>query len=247
MTMSSPRRALCLAAVSLSVMSPSVLAQTASAGREDLRFSGIARDLASGEILYTEQHEQRYVAGRWVTGRIEYRSPAGEVMGDKTLDFSKDPYVPLMRMALPSQEYEEGITQISSAGATVFARRGAERQEATLDRETDSPQVADSGFHSFMQDNLARLEKGSEVTLRFVLVGRRDQYRFRLYRTGTSEGAGGRRLIQIGGEPDSLLRLFASPLKLVYDLDSKRLVSYEGPSNSPNPKTGKVPMVRIEY
>lgn len=251
MMRSNPRRSLCLAVASLPMTTSFAWAQSgAGGGREELRFSGIARDLTTGEVLYTEVHEQSYVKGRWVKGRIEYRSPAGDVLGDKTLDFSKDPYVPLMRMQLPSQDYEEGITRVGAEGADVFARRGAERLSERLPRDSDSAQVADSGFHSFLQDNLVKLERGEEVTLRFVLVGRRDQYRFRLYKTGNPTAAAGsasRRLIEIGGAPDSLLRLFASPLKLVYDLDSRRLVSYEGPSNLPNAKTGKVPTVRIDY
>lgn len=211
---------------------------------QEMRFSGKAYDLSNNQWIYTEQHTQVYKDGRWVSGTIKYVSPSGEVIADKKLDFSADPYIPLTQMSIPGQQYSEAIRSVK--GDVV-------QMETTENGKTDSgeitvkrPVAADSGFHSFVQANLKALQDGKTIPLSFGVVARKDQYQFRIRKTGNSQ-KDGKNLIELKAEPNSLLRLLADPLTLTYDLDTKNLIEYVGPSNIPNAKTRKVPQVRIEY
>lgn len=238
------RRCVALGAAFSTLVAWAAMATAAQA--QTLQFVGQARDIATGEFLYTEAHEQRYENGRWLRGTITYRTPAGELIGEKTLDFRKDPFVPEMRMRLPGLNYEEAIQNVDASGAVVYAQKGNERKEGRISRSPESPLAADSGFHALIQAKMPALAKGEEVPLRFGVVGRRDQYRFKIVKTGEAS-LGGKDLLILSAAPDSFLRVFADPLKLVYERDSGRLVVYRGPSNIPNPATGKVPSIRMDY
>lgn len=235
-----------VAAVVAMVGAAPLAAIASESSGQTIRFVGEARDLKTGEFLYTEAHEQRFENGRWVQGLITYRTPAGESIGEKSLDFRNDPFVPEMRMRLPGMSYEEAISRVDGSGAVVYAQRGSERKEGRISRSPEAPLAADSGFHALIQTKMPALAKGDEVALRFGVVGRRDQYRFKISKVGETS-LGGKALIILSAAPDSFLRVFADPLKLVYERDSGRLVVYKGPSNIPNPATGKVPSIRMDY
>lgn len=224
---------------------PLLLCLPLSAGAETvMRFSGLATDLKTGQPLYREVHEQRYDGNRWLGGSIRYVTPDGRLLGEKTLDFSKNRYIPLMRFRQPGIGYEDSITAVDDRKVEVRTQRGDTVEDATLPRLSD--QAADSGFNAFVVDQLPALAQGRTVPLRFLVVGQRDQYRFRLVPV-EQMSAGGERAIRLRVEPDSLLRWLVDPLTLVYGLESRRLLRYEGVSNLINPQSGKAWQVRIRF
>lgn len=221
-------------------------AGTASAAsREIHRFYGYAFDQASGRYLYTEVHRHLYEDDRWVSGDIRYFAPDGQLIGEKTLDFSRDPFVPVFRLSLPREGYEEGISAVSSTGIDAEKLSHGQRERAHLDRVPQM--VADSGFHSFIVEHLEDLQRGRVVSFDFVVAGRLTHYRFRLVKVAESQ-VDGHPALQIRAEPDSLLRLLAPALLLTYDLQTHYLIEYQGVSNLHDPATGKAyASVRLVY
>lgn len=207
-------------------------------------FSGLATDLKTGQPLYREVHEQHYDGTRWLGGNIRYLAPDGRLLGEKTLDFSRSRYVPLMRFSQPGIGYEDSITGISDQDITVGTRRQNVIQQTTVPRQPE--QAADSGFNAYVVDQLPSLAQGRTLHMRFVVVGQRDQYRFRILPQEQLQ-LGGERALRLRVEPDSLLRWVVDPLTLVYGLESRRLLRYEGVSNLINPQTGKAWQVRIRF
>lgn len=212
---------------------------------ETLRHTlGEASERDSGQVIYREAGRQRYDGARWLGGSIRYTAPDGRLLGEMTLDFSQDPYVPLMRFNQPVTDSEDRITRIDARGIHLLSRYHGQTRTVVLPRQPG--QVADAGFHAYVVDHLDELAQGRSVSMLFIVVARQAQYRFRIVPTGSltfnHEPA-----IRLRVEPESLLRWLVDPLTLIYGTRSRRLLYYEGVSNLTNPRTGKVWQARIRF
>lgn len=209
-----------------------------------VRVTGQAVDLDSGRPIYREIHEQRYDGARWLSGRIRYVAEDGRLLAEKTLDFGSDPYVPVMRFQQRITGSVDSITAVDARGIHLESRYDGKRSSTVLARAPD--QVADAGFSAYISDHLPALVNGETLHLRFIAVARQAQYRFRIT-PGRRLTLAGEPAIALRVEPDSLLRLVVAPLQVVYGIESRRLLSYEGLSNLTNPETGKLWEARIRF
>lgn len=209
------------------------------------RFYGYAFDLKTDRYLYTEAHRQRIVDGRWVDGAIRYYTPDGALIGSKTLDFGKDPFVPVYRFDLPGQGYFEAITAVGER--IEMAKRSASGKAIkTASVPHDRPMCGDSGFHACLYANFKQLMSGEPFNFLFAVAGNLDRYRFRARRIGDGEFEG-RPVARFRVEPDSALRFFVDPLEVSYDPERRKLLEYRGISNLHDPDGEKPYVVRIAY
>lgn len=219
------------------------MGEAAAAPREE-RYLGFASEQGSGRYLYTEVHRHQYDGRRWLGGSIRYVAPDGSLLGEKQLDFRADPHVPLMQYRLRQPAYEERITAVDAGGMVLEKRSQGRVERKRLARVPG--QAADSGFNAFLVDHLDDLAAGRSVSLRFAVVGQLDQYRFRVKPLGRLTLAG-EPALRLRVEPDSLLRLLVDPLEVVYGLQTRQLLRYQGVSNILDPVTGKAHAVVISY
>ncbi len=210
----------------------------------EVRYLGYASEQSSGRYLYTEVHNHRYQGGRWLSGKIRYVAPDGSLLGEKTLDFSADPYIPVSQYRLINPAYEERIVGVDKQGIRMEKLADGKLSRKTLPRVAN--QAADSGFNAWLVDRLDQLERGDTLSMRFAVIGQLDQYRFRVRSVGKTTVAG-EPALRLRVEPDSLLRLLVSPLEVVYGLRSRELLQYRGVSNILDPDTGKAWSVNISY
>jgi hypothetical protein len=208
------------------------------------RFYGYAYDLKADKYLYTEVYEQLYQAGQWKSGRIRFYSPDGKQIGDKTLDFSANPYIPTYRFEITAEHYVEAITSVGKTEVKLQKIADGKTSDKTVD--ADATTAGDSGFHNYLVAHFDSLMKRETLTFNFIVAGNLDRYKFRAHRIddGTFQGKTAVRFIV---EPDSFLRYLVSPLQLSYDPDSKKLLEYRGISNVHDPATGKAYNARIVY
>lgn len=209
------------------------------------RFYGYAYDLQTGAYLYTEVHAQTIVKNRWTGGRIGYFAPDGSKIGEKVLDFSVDPYIPVYRLDLPGEGYYESITAVGER-VEMRSRSSAGSAEKSGSLKKTPGLVADSGFHSYLVDNLPVLKDGKTLRFTLAVAGNRDSYKFKAVKTDETT-FDGKRGMSLRVEADSLLSWVTDPLELIYDLDSPQLLEYRGISNIHDPATGKPYDVRIVY
>lgn len=210
---------------------------------DTFRFYGYAFDLKSGAYLYTEVHEQTIEQEAWTGGRIRYYNDQGDLIGDKPLRFTEDPYIPLYELSLPYKDYVEGIRAVGD-DVVMFKGSGGTRKEKSVRRR--DLMAADSGFHSLLRDNFDALLKGETVRFRLIVAGNLDSFGFRARKVGDTT-FDGEAAIKLMVEPDSLLRLLVDPLELVYEPRERRLLEYRGISNIHDPTTGEAYNVRIVY
>lgn len=209
------------------------------------RFYGYAYDLDSGKYLYTEVYREEIEQGRWIRGHTTYYDADGKRLGEKTLNFTADPYVPVYTLTLPGVGYSEGISKVGPDGVEMF-KESREHGRANGSVPKDEPMAADSGFHSFLYDHMPELAAGKTLKFRFAAAGQLDSYSFRARKVGDTAFEG-KPAIQLKVDPASLLRYLVDPLLLTYDPQTRRLLEYRGISNVINPATGKPYNARIAY
>jgi hypothetical protein len=220
-------------------------AGAAHADPQILRFYGYAYDLKSGRYLYTEVYREEIEQGRWISGHTSYYDADGRRLGEKTLSFASDPYVPVYTLELPAVGYSEGISAVGPDGVRMFKQsEGQERQTGSVPKV--EPMAADSGFHSYLYDHMPELAAGATLRFRFAAAGQLDSYNFRARKIGDTS-FDGHAAIRLKVDPDSLLRFLVEPLILTYDPQTRQLLEYRGISNVINPATGKPYNARIAY
>lgn len=208
------------------------------------RFYGYAYELKSNQYLYTEVYEQHYQGGQWKSGRIRFYSPDGKQIGDKTLDFSANPYIPTYRFEIPAEKYVEAITRVGKS--EVELQKISAGKTADKSVPADAATAGDSGFHNYLVAHFDTLMKRQTLTFNFIVAGNLDRYKFRAHRIDDGQFEG-KTVARFVVEPDSFLRYLVSPLQLSYDADSKKLLEYRGISNVHDPASGKAYNARIVY
>lgn len=222
-----------------------VLAWPVHAAEELHRFYGYAYDLKTGAYLYTEVHEQKIQGDRWIGGNIVYLAPDGSEMGRKTLDFGSNEFIPTFKLSLKHEGYSEGI---SAVGKTMELFKQSSR-DAKVERTQITVQpgmAADSGFHTYLRAHFDELMQGKTLEFRFVVAGNLDTFKFRARKVGQAEFEG-KPAVKIEAEANSLLRLVAPKLELLYEPRERQLLEYRGISNLHDPKTDEPFQVRIGY
>ncbi|MBL6749995.1 MAG: hypothetical protein ISP90_05700 [Nevskia sp.] len=213
--------------------------------QQTVRFYGYAYDLDTGKYIYTEVYREDIAAGRWVGGETRYYALDGRSLGEKTLSFAKDPYIPVYTLNLPAAGYSEGIADVAAGRVSMF-KESRESGRKTGSVDWHQPMAADSGFHSFLYDHMPELLSGRSIRFTFAAAGQLDSYAFRAAKTGDTRFEG-QPAVLLKVEPSSLLRYLVAPLLLTYDPVSRRLLEYRGISNVINPATGKAYNARIDY
>lgn len=216
----------------------------ASAEPRDLRFYGYAYDQKSNRYLYTEVHQLRIDGARWLSSDVRYIDADGMPLGHKKLDFRQDPYLPLYELDMVGSDYREGLEQIDADKAVLIKVEHGKSERNEIRRRP--AMVADAGFLPYVADHFDELLAGKTVRFSLVVASEQTTFRFRAKRL-RDEIFEGRPAVRIKIELDSLLRLLAPPLQLVFDRDERRLLEYFGLSNIHNPRTGDDYNVRIAY
>lgn len=222
-----------------------LVAGAAQAETQVERFYGYAYDLASGKYLYTEVYREEIEQDRWISGHTSYYAADGKRLGEKTLSFAADPYVPVYTLSLPGYGYSEGISKVGPDGVQMF-KETPEKGRQTGTATKVGNMAADSGFHSYLYDHMPELAAGKTVKFQFAVAGQLDSYAFRARKVGDTRFEG-KAAIQLKVDPDSLLRYLVDPLILTYDPQTRRLLEYRGISNVINPATGRPYNARIAY
>lgn len=211
---------------------------------ELLRFYGYAYDLDHAHYLYTEVHEQRVVDGCWVSGLIRYHRPDGSLITAKALDFSHNPYIPLYHYSQPDARYAEGIPALDASGLTLSRTvRGRERSKVL---NWEAGMAADSGFHALLVDRFDQLLAGQTFSFPFAMASELAIFRLRAVPEQRIDYQG-QPALRLRVEADSLLRLMAPSLQLVYRTADRKLLEYRGVSNLHDPDSGRAYNVRLLY
>jgi hypothetical protein len=204
-------------------------------------FVGRAVD-ASGSVAYIEQHRVVYRHGAVAESRTLYLDDRDRTIGELVSDYSQGVRFGSYEFVDKRADYRDGARVLDDA-IVVFrdeAADDADVEKAVLSRSSD--QIVGQGFHQFIRANLAAIVDGEVFHVQMVLPSRLDQYDFRIRRV-KEEG----NKVTVRLEIDNwLLRIFAPDVEAVYDVETRRLLRYEGVSNLAN-ASGDPQKVTITY
>lgn len=221
-----------------------LLAHASGAPAQDrvARHYGYAYHLDTGRYAFTEVLEQRFAGGEWVGGSAAYFLPDGKQFGRKTLDFSRDPFVPAYRLELKDSHVEA----ITDNGNPVTMRREHGGKVETATAAKTGLTTADAGLPRLLRAHFDALLRGETLHFRVIAPTRLATFKFRAARA-EDVAFEGKPAVRIEVKLDSMLKLFAGPLSFLFDPESKRLLEFRGTTNVIDPATGEPFNVRISY
>jgi len=211
----------------------------------DRTYRGVALDLQKEVPLYVEEHEERYRAGERTFLLTVYRGAEGRMIARRTADFSRSTLVPDFQTEDFRSGYLEGAERVAG-GVRLYWRKSADDPIEERIVDIPSPAVVDAGFNNFVQEQWNALMKGEELQIHFGIPSSLDYYRFRIYKDEAILYEGRPAAVVLCEIDNFFIRLFVSPIVLVYDVETRRLVSYKGISNISD-EQGNNHRVRIEY
>jgi hypothetical protein len=215
----------------------------AHASAADGGFTGVARHLETGEILYLESHAIADAGTPRETRIVTYACPDGAPFARKRLTYGAARIAPSFRLDDARSGVIEGLSRDAS-GLEVFSRAGPDAALRTA-RVTRGELIADAGFDEFVRTRWEALERGGAIDAPFLVPSRLETMAFRIRKVGES---------QIEGEVVSDIRLSLAGMLgwLVPDIDvsyrksDRRLMRYRGTTNLRD-AAGKMIEARIDF
>lgn len=225
---------------------PFVILGFSGFSKEVIEYStGVAKN-KNGQVVYVERHESKFVSGRLKTLTTKYsKSQSGDIFGGIESDFSKSDTVPEYLFKDEQHNRSAGVTWLESPNQVeVFAEKKGNKKVKQFDIQPSM--VAGQGLYNYLRIYSKELvdEPRRVREIQFLVPFKKAVYSFQV-RTKAYNPKTGVAVFRI--EADSwLFRLMAPHIDATYDINKKRLLVYEGPSNLLDPK-GKSMGVIINY
>ena len=212
---------------------------------ESNSYYGDAFDIKTGQKVYTDNHTENVINGKHISSAIEYKDAGGKLIGRKSISFSKHPTLPDFKLEDLRDGYTEGGELVGGKYRMFYRKdKNEEMKEKTLEILPKS--VADGGFDPLVKENWEDLMNGKKIKFQFYAPSQLDSFKFYVVKTKIADYAG-RESLFIKMEMDNLLlNIFIPPIFITYDIQTKRIVYYEGISNINNP-SGKSYFVKLIY
>lgn len=218
---------------------------TGNSRKKNVVYAGDAMEVGTASKVYTEEHEEVMDADKHIATITNYKDPSGKIIAKRKLDFSKSFIRPDFKLEDLREGYVEGA-EVTNGGIRVFKKKKGEELKSK-EIVVPEPSVVDGGFNYFVKSHWDEIMKGSVVTFNFVVPSQLDYYKFRVRKVKEGNYQG-RTSITVNLEVDNfLMRAFVSPIKIMYDVQTRRILLYEGISNINKPAAGQCYVVRLIY
>lgn len=191
---------------------------------------GYAYDKENEQLLYSENHYEFYNEGMVLRSRVVYKDAAEKVIANKTVDFSRNLFMPEFNLRNSETGHVEKTRFINNEYEVTFISLESEvEKNARLTYPINA--ISDAGFDNFIIKHWAELNKGEVFKREFLIPSMLDFITFRIYQDAViNEQGESLRVINI--EPDSFfIRAFAGTTKLFYEKEKPKLKRFDGVSN----------------
>jgi hypothetical protein len=201
---------------------------------EEFVFFGNALDPKTQALLYKEVHTQTLnELGVPTSETVEYIGPNGEPLGLKKLEYTE--------LAIPNYKASYFTTAINEEVIRFENTISVNRNQLKTINIPKGEFTIDGGFHYFILNNFDSLKQGNTVKFEFLSASRASFIPMK----ATAKLTQNRLNVQLRLS-NPLLSKLLKPIELVYQTESKRLLSYAGITNVPNAQ-GKAYKATIEY
>lgn len=190
---------------------------------------GRSLDADTGKLLYSEKHITNFKDGRIISLHTEYFNLKKEKFAELKSDFSVHPYLPEYKFTDSRFGREDGTKNLKDGKKVeVFARpkKGDELKTTTM--KVTPMLITGQGLHAYMNANLDKLiKKESSTDIDFLIPMNQKDYKFEINKLEVKDGMAVFK-VKIRSW---FLSMFAPSLQVTYEVKTKRLMIFEGPSN----------------
>jgi hypothetical protein len=198
---------------------------------KNLTYNGSAYDKKSSEFYYSEIYEEVMESNKHVATNITYKNSQGLIIGKKKLNFRASSAKPSFQMDDYRNGYMEGSEMTAEGMIKVFYRESKDAELISTVLNVPEPAVVDGGFNYFLKINWDKICSGQKVKFHFVAPEKQDYYSFRLAKEKEIIFLD-RKAMVCKMEPENfILRQLVDPIMITYDIQTKRMLQYEGISN----------------
>ena len=208
-------------------------------------YYGEAYDLKTHEKVYTEYYQDNFTSFHKTGTYTRFEDPHGKPIVERHLDFSKSDEKPDYTFKDFRNGYEEGA-QVSGNQVRMYFKESRNTALKEKSLTVPEPFVIDGGFNSFLKGNWEKLAVGEHIHFHFVAPARLDYYGFVAHEDPARVPKGKVAMAIVVELDNVLLRLLVSPIVILYDSSSRRMIEYQGISNI-NDAQGKSLKVRLIY
>ncbi len=202
----------------------------------DLYFVGYAYDMEQEALLYSETHEVVLDhEGQYLTAVVTYKSPEGRLIAEKKLDYGKN----LLRPDLLFEDFRDSLKiQVDGDSDYVVLKTGKEEQREIekLNLGKNQTVVVDAGFDRMIKQQWEELLDGEKISFKFMPLTKAKLVSFKAYSTAVSDN-----YLDVEIAPENFfVRMLMDPIKLRYEIESARLVRFQGVTNLRASLSGEV-------
>lgn len=180
-----------------------------------------------GKLVYIEKHAVTKNSGRMTRLFTQYYTPSGIYFGRIESDFSKNPNIPLYTSEDMRFDRTEGI-KFQDGQLIAYAKTDNKSAMKEMSFKEEKSLLAGQGLHYFLQSHLKELiNKKDPVKIKFLIPINQDTYGFQIKTLSKSD-----KIVSFRVQFNSwFLRMIAPQIDTTYEIESGRLLSYDGPSN----------------
>ncbi|MEQ6885034.1 hypothetical protein [Salicola sp. Rm-C-2C1-2] len=203
-----------------------------ASAEQTIRFEGTAESLETGATVYTEHHVQTGECrdGFWEPSNHEvtYRSPEGDIIADKTIDYGDAPARP--SFTLEDKRFGERMQVSNPEDEHVRIQyRSSSGEETSYRVQAPDNGVIDAGFEVMVRQNWQTLvADGKTVQIGFLAPTRGKFYAFKA-EPAEKEALEGKHVfrISVAGWVSSW---FVDPIHLAFN-EQRQLTDFHGLTN----------------
>jgi len=221
-----------------------VLAEPISAANKIGETVGLAYDLKSDELLYSETH---CVSEDGSERDVFYKDAESKLIASKRVDYSSGVTTPsFVQHNLYSSEFiEVGFEQGTVSMAIIDADSRTTLKSAQAQPGEKLPVVIDAGFDAFVRQNWNSLVAGNSHEFQFPLADRERLIDLRIKPLDCSYLTQTDQCFRLD-VANWFLRMLVKPIELGYDSERRRLTRFRGLSNIGD-ENGNGLVVDIKY
>ncbi|MFN0049263.1 MAG: hypothetical protein ACKVOU_09085 [Cytophagales bacterium] len=219
----------------------------AQTSKDVISYAGQAFTIKPAAFFYQETHNEIIVNGKHCKTDVAYTNELGEKIGYKTLDYTKYTTSPTYKLEDNRAKYREGA-EITPDGKVIVYFQYTDK-EITANFKTFSvpqPIVIDGGFNYFVKENWNAIINGSILTFNFVSPSKMDYFTFRISKKADIVYNRKQATLLYLELDNMILRWLIPPIKITYDIKTKRIIKYEGIANLSD-KNGKNEIVSMVF
>jgi hypothetical protein len=206
-------------------------------------FSGSAYATDGNQLLYRETH-YLFSGDRGGERVVLYQCPDGRAFARKRSRDDGDAQAPDFDLVDARVGYREGVRR-NGAQREVYVQRSAAQAEQADPLQLPADGVIDTGFETFARLHWAALLRGDTLPFDYLVPSRRKFYAFKVTKVDLPAAPAGSVTLRLAST--SWLSFLLPHIDISYDLETHRVVRYEGLSNVRDVKTGKNYRVHYEY